>query len=116
MKRLYDFSAGVLSHVKSYYNPTLWQANSRGTSGELSPKSPPVLVDPKEEPTEMSCSPLPPDISEIVSPLPPDNPEISKIELPSKEPVSPPKSDPVPDLPKKLVEASDVKVPDSTYT
>jgi len=113
MKRLKDFSAGLLNHVKSYYNPTLWQASSRGTSGELSPAAPlsprdTVLVDPKEEPTEMSVSPLPPDISEI-----------SKTELPSTEQelVSAPKSetenDPV--LPEKLVEASAPKVvPDST--
>jgi len=106
LKRLYDFSAGVLSHVKSYYNPNLWQANSRGTSGELTPKSPltTVLVDPKEEPTEMSVSPLPPDISEI-----------SKTELPSKEPVSEPKSEPAV-LPEILVEASAPKVPDSATT
>jgi len=115
MKRLKDFSAGLLNHVKSYYNPTLWQASSRGTSGELSPAAPlsprdTVLVDPKEEPTEMSVSPLPPDISEI-----------SKTELPSTEQelVSAPKSetenDPV--LPEKLVEASAPKVvPDSATT
>jgi len=92
--------------VKSYYNPNLWQANSRGTSGELTPKSPltTVLVDPKEEPTEMSVSPLPPDISEI-----------SKTELPSKEPVSEPKSEPAV-LPEILVEASAPKVPDSATT
>merc|ERR1712106_157774 len=96
LKRLYDFSAGVLSHVKSYYNPNLWQANSRGTSGELTPKSPltTVLVDPKEEPTEMSVSPLPPDISEI-----------SKTELLTEELVTPPIGETKPVLPEKLVEA-----------
>jgi len=109
LKRLYDFSAGVLSHVKSYYNPTLWQANSRGTSGELSPAAPakPVVVDPKEEPTEMSVSPLPPDISEI-----------SKTEL-IEEPVTTPNGETKPVLPEKLVEApleKMAKVPDSATT
>jgi len=109
LKRLYDFSAGVLNHVKSYYNPTLWQANSRGTSGELSPAAPakPVVVDPKEEPTEMSVSPLPPDISEI-----------SKTEL-IEEPVTTPNGEAKPVLPEKLVEAPLAKmaiVPDSATT
>ena len=82
MKRLREFSSGVLNHVKSFYNPTLWSSNSRGTSGEMSPDaplSPPaVLVDPKEEPTEMS-----------VTPLPPDNSEISKAELAPEETIPP---------------------------
>jgi len=95
--------------VKSYYNPTLWQANSRGTSGELSPAAPakPVVVDPKEEPTEMSVSPLPPDISEI-----------SKTEL-IEEPVTTPNGETKPVLPEKLVEApleKMAKVPDSATT
>lgn len=108
LKRLYDFSAGVLTHVKSYYNPSLWQTNSRGTSGEMSPAAPvkPVLVDPKEEPTEMSVSPLPPDISEI-----------SKTELLTEELVTSPIGETKPVLPEKLVEAPAAKkgkVPDST--
>ena len=31
-KRLHDFSHGVLDHVKSYYNSSLWQTDSKGTS------------------------------------------------------------------------------------
>ena len=31
-KRLHDFSHGVLDHVKSYYNSSLWQSDSKGTS------------------------------------------------------------------------------------
>jgi len=74
----------------------------------MSPAAPvkPVLVDPKEEPTEMSVSPLPPDISEI-----------SKTELLTEELVTPPIGETKPVLPEKLVEAPAAqkgKVPDST--
>jgi len=77
----------------------------------MSPAAPlsPVLVDPKEEPTEMSVSPLPPDISEI-----------SKTELLTEEPVTSTKCDTEPVLPEKLAEAPVVaeaqvaKVPNST--
>ena len=31
-KRLHDFSHGVMDHVKSYYNSSLWQTDSKGTS------------------------------------------------------------------------------------
>ena len=31
-KRLHDFSHGVLDHVKSYYNSSLWQTESKGPS------------------------------------------------------------------------------------
>ena len=31
-KRLHDFSHGVLDHVKSYYNSSLWQTDSKGPS------------------------------------------------------------------------------------
>ena len=70
------------------------------------PLSPPaVLVDPKEEPTEMS-----------VTPLPPDNSEISKAELAPEETIPPvaksEKTEPV--LPEKLAEAGK-KAPESTY-
>ena len=40
-KRLQDFSHGVMDHVKSYYNPQLWQADSKGAS---------VLSNPAAEP------------------------------------------------------------------
>merc|ERR1712038_2248639 len=36
-KRLHDFSHGVLDHVKSYYNSSLWQSDSKGTSVLSSP-------------------------------------------------------------------------------
>ena len=48
-KRLHDFSHGVMDHVKSYYNSSLWQTDSKGTSVLSTPIVP-------EKPMQMNGS------------------------------------------------------------
>ena len=41
-----DFSSGVVDHVKSFYNPSLWQTNLSNQNADATPKSPdtPAIV------------------------------------------------------------------------
>ena len=39
-----DFSSGVVSHVKSFYNPSLWETKIAKQSSDGSPKSKPDIV------------------------------------------------------------------------
>ena len=39
-----DFSSGVVSHVKSLYNPSLWETKIPQQSSDGSPKSKPDIV------------------------------------------------------------------------
>jgi len=48
-KRLQEFSHGVLDHVRSYYNSSLWQSDSKATSVLSTPKIEPLPA--KAEPT-----------------------------------------------------------------
>ena len=47
-KRLLDFSSGVVSHVKSYYNTSLWQTTSSGAKISSIPQSP-IVTPPSPE-------------------------------------------------------------------
>ena len=51
-----DFSSGVVSHVKSFYNPSLWETKTLKQSADASPKSKPDIVidDVDSEPTKPS--------------------------------------------------------------
>ena len=48
-----DFSSGVVSHVKSFYNPSLWETKPLKQSTDVSPKSKPDIVidDAETQPT-----------------------------------------------------------------
>jgi len=48
-KRLLDFSSGVVSHVKSYYNTSLWQTTSSGTKISSSIPQSPIITPPSPE-------------------------------------------------------------------
>jgi len=43
-KKLMDFSSGVVTHVKSFYNPSLWETKILKQSSDASPKSKPDIV------------------------------------------------------------------------
>jgi hypothetical protein len=51
-----DFSSGVVSHVKSFYNPSLWETKLLKQSTDASPKSKPDIVidDVDSQPTKPS--------------------------------------------------------------
>ena len=48
-KKLLDFSSGVVSHVKSYYNTSLWQTTPSGTKISSSIPQSPIITPPSPE-------------------------------------------------------------------
>ena len=54
-----DFSSGVVSHVKSFYNPSLWETKIPQQSSDAAPKSKSdnVIDDEHTEPSNPSQNP-----------------------------------------------------------